>query len=345
MADDSHQHPADKLIDCDCIQSPPRLRIHVDLDGLWTLPQCYGYAEDFGGRSSFEHDPVFEHGLPRLIALFAELGVQSTIFVVGRDTGLEAKRAGLRAALADGHAAGNHSWSHRIDLEDLPEPELRAELERTQQALAALAGAPPAWFRAPGYAAGPRVLAAAARSGLRCDGSPLPTPWAPLLRFSAARLRARVMREVGLPPTPLPGAARQYGGAWRLLGGAATAQGTPWCAGRGELELRRYPAAVSPVLGLPLQMSLGMLLGAPRMARALTAAARRNAGGATWILHGLDFLAPEEFLPRLPQTLAGLRPLRHPLEQKLAAIRKVVSMARAASVPVGDHPAPPDGVF
>ena len=316
--------------------SPPHLEpvffLHVDLDGLWTLPQFYGYPENYGGPSAFERDPVFELALPRLVNLFDELNVQAAFFVVGRDLELTSKRAALHAAWQAGHALANHSWSHRMDLEDLPEPQLYDEIERTNIALDQLTGERPSGFRAPGYTAGPRVLAAAARARLDYDGSALPTPWAPALRWSASRLRARVMHELSLPPSPLAGAARQYDGARFEL---------PVMIWKKEpsAKLVRWPVAVSPVLRLPLQMSLGMLLGPPRMAGGLIKSAQKWGGPVTWLLHGLDALAPDEFLPRLPRTLQAVRALRFPLEQKLDAIRHVVrSLQRVGFVGCIERP-------
>ncbi len=48
---------------------------------------------------------------PRLLDLLAEAGAPATFFVIGRATRAQAPL--LRRAIAEGHAVGNHGWSHR----------------------------------------------------------------------------------------------------------------------------------------------------------------------------------------------------------------------------------------
>ena len=90
--------------------------VHVDLDGLWTLAACYGFDE----RTSFEHDPIFEYALPRLLDLLDRLSIKATFFIVGRDLELDYKRRAVAQIVDHGHELGNHSYSYSIGLEGLP---------------------------------------------------------------------------------------------------------------------------------------------------------------------------------------------------------------------------------
>jgi hypothetical protein len=299
---------------------PPRPPgfIHVDLDGLWTLADCYGFAEG----DSYERDPVYEKALPRMLDLFDRLGLKATFFLIGRDLELPAKAEAAREIVRRGHDLGNHTWHHPFGLEQLPPERLRDEIERAQDILRESTGCTPVGFRAPGYDAGPRVLELLASLGFRYDGSMLPTHWAPALRFSARRLRGRVQEARrrmaaggGVPASPSvapPEAAGQYGpgsgGPWGLAPRLfrPTAGGPP---------IVRFPLAVSPTLRLPLHASLGMLLGRSYVTSGLARLAAHR-WPMTYLLHGLDLTAPDEFTGGLPPELAGSRVFNIPLAQK-----------------------------
>ena len=54
--------------------------IHVDIDDLWSIGECYGV-----GVPHEQAGLVYRDALPRFRALFAETGVRATFFAVGRD--------------------------------------------------------------------------------------------------------------------------------------------------------------------------------------------------------------------------------------------------------------------
>lgn len=300
------------------IPPPPPGFLHVDLDGLWTLADCYGFAEG----DTHERDPVYERALPRMLDLFDRLGLKATFFLIGRDLELPAKQEAAREILRRGHDLANHTWRHPFGLEELPDDRLREEIARAQTIIHETTGFHPTGFRAPGYDAGPRVLEVLADLGLRYDGSMLPTRWAPALRFSARRLRHRVQEgrrrsaaAGNVPATPSvapPEAAGQYGpgsgGPWGLAPRIfRPASGGP--------PLTRFPLAVSPFFRFPLHASLGMLLGRASVGSGLARLAAHR-WPITYLLHGLDLAAPEEFTASLPPELGGSRAFNIPLAQK-----------------------------
>ena len=299
--------------------SPPPGFVHVDLDGLWTLAGCYGFPEG----DSFQNDPVFERALPRLLALLDEMGLRATFFIVGRDLESPAKAGAVAEIARRGHELANHSWSHRLGLEEVPGEAQQDEIERASAAIAAICGRRPLGFRAPGYTAGPNLLGACGRAGIRYDGSLLPTRAAPLLRLMAGRLRARVRRELagaaeaGGMADGIAGAGRQYGGA----GGLAPEWFRPADGGPPVLRL---PLAVSPLLRLPLHASLGRLLGLKFVVTGLRRLARRG-HPVTFLVHGLDLLGAEELEGRLPRALSETRPFQSPLSEKLDFLRQALA--------------------
>jgi peptidoglycan/xylan/chitin deacetylase (PgdA/CDA1 family) len=83
---------------------------------------------------------------PRILDLLASAGVQATFFLVGR---LALERAAIvRRIAADGHAIGNHSYSHRHPW-TLRAATAREEVRAGAAALADLTGRAPAMFRPP----------------------------------------------------------------------------------------------------------------------------------------------------------------------------------------------------
>lgn len=320
--------------------APPPFFLHVDLDGLWTVAEAYGH--DAG--AAFERDPIFELALPRLLSSIERAGMRATFFVVARDLEVPSKRAAIAEIARRGHALANHSRSHRIGLGRLDDEALRDEIAGASRAIEAVrdealgsgasGGAGPrppaalAGFRAPGYDASPRVLAAALAAGHRYDGSSLPTPFAPLLRFAANRLRAS-----GSPPPD----GLQYGDAAssprelvRAASGAFSLAPDP-CrpfafrgSGEGAGTLLRLPVAVSARLRLPLSMSLSMPLGARAVAGALGRLARAGSP-LTWLLHGIDAAAPEEIRAGLPSPLAASRAFATPLVRKARFLAEVLA--------------------
>lgn len=313
---------------------PPSF-IHVDLDGLWTLASCYGYAEG----DSFDRDPTFERALPRMLDLFDRLDVKATFFLVGRDLEHPGKREAVGEIVRRGHEVANHTYHHPFGLEELPAARIREEIGRAQHAIAEATGSAPLGFRAPGYDAGPKVLQTLADLGFAYDGSSLPTYWAPLLRFSAGRLRNRVqearrqLAEAGnVPSSPsveAPVARGQYGpgggGAWGIAPGIFR----PASGGR---PLTRLPLAVSPVFRLPLHASLGMLLGRSSVISGLRRLTERG-WPVTYLLHGMDLTAPEEFGSFLPPELSGSRVFSIPLADREEFLDEVLGALRQLTSP------------
>jgi peptidoglycan/xylan/chitin deacetylase (PgdA/CDA1 family)/sulfur carrier protein ThiS len=128
-----------------------------------------------------------------VLAILRRMHVRATFFVVGSRV-QRAPRL-VRAIVRDGHAIGNHSWSHpmRPAFRRLPPARLRTELERTNEALARL-GVRPALFRPPGGSVDGRVVATALQLGMRTVLWDVdPEDWA---GGSPAALAAAVLREV-----------------------------------------------------------------------------------------------------------------------------------------------------
>ncbi len=94
---------------------------------------------------TFDDGPDVEW-TPRILDLLAAAGALATFFVVGRLAG--AAPALLRRAADEGHAIGNHSWSHRHPWTSSPAI-ARREVRDGAAAISDILGRPPKLYRPP----------------------------------------------------------------------------------------------------------------------------------------------------------------------------------------------------
>jgi peptidoglycan/xylan/chitin deacetylase (PgdA/CDA1 family) len=87
---------------------------------------------------------------PAVLDMLHRNGVRATFFVIGQRAAAEPEM--LRRIAAEGHALGNHSWSHRIPSAKAgwKRSTLSTEIERANRAILAATGLKPCLFRPPG---------------------------------------------------------------------------------------------------------------------------------------------------------------------------------------------------
>jgi peptidoglycan/xylan/chitin deacetylase (PgdA/CDA1 family) len=119
------------------------LCVSVDVDGR------------YGETNARTPDPFWIHqtaydptGTGRLLELLADAGVTGTFCWVGRVA--EERPDLVRRAVAEGHEVACHSWDHRA-YAGLGRDEQRADVERTRDALARIAGVTPTGHKTPGW--------------------------------------------------------------------------------------------------------------------------------------------------------------------------------------------------
>lgn len=100
----------------------------------------------------------------RLLKTLAEKHVTATFFLVG--TNVEKRPDVVRDTAAAGHLLANHTWDHP-QLTTLDDDEVRAELERTQEAITTASGETPTFLRPPYGDVDDRVRSVATRTGLQ----------------------------------------------------------------------------------------------------------------------------------------------------------------------------------
>lgn len=83
---------------------------------------------------------------PRVLDILKERGIHGTFFLVGQQVGKYPDTT--QRILDEGHSIGNHTWSHK-DLTKVTAQELALQIDKTQQAIADVAGFTPSLLRAP----------------------------------------------------------------------------------------------------------------------------------------------------------------------------------------------------
>lgn len=231
--------------------------IHVDVDNLWAIAECYGLSiprtiENF----------VYEDALPRFAKLYAERGIRATFFIVGRDCERDANRDALRDLVGQDHALGNHSYSHRLDFRALSREQISDEVSRAHSAITESSGQAPKGFRAPGYAVSPVLQSVLNDRGYLYDSSLMPSPFGFVFRTLDAGLR-KTAQKLNANPQPISLSAKtQYpqladAGASLRPQTIKSSPSTP----NSPTSLIELPAATAPLLRLPFQAGVCMRLG------------------------------------------------------------------------------------
>ncbi|WP_335935670.1 polysaccharide deacetylase family protein [Streptomyces sp. PTD5-9] len=99
--------------------------------------KCIALTFDAGPGEDTEH----------LLDVLKEKKVHATFFLLGKNH-VKKYPDTVRRLAAEGHEVGNHTWTHRI-LTDREPAEIRAELEKTQDAIAEITGKKPRLMRPP----------------------------------------------------------------------------------------------------------------------------------------------------------------------------------------------------
>jgi peptidoglycan-N-acetylglucosamine deacetylase len=179
--------------------APPEINTHQACPSpasgaIRTAPVRHGPADQLQPTVALTFDDGPGPSTPEVLDVLQQHGVTATFFVVGRNAAAEPEM--LQRIVAEGHALGNHTWSHHI-------PSARAgwkpntlnrEIERTRRAIVNATGREPCLFRPPGgITKGARAVTRAAGLSMilwsvdtRDWSVPPDTKFAPAIRSRAA---------------------------------------------------------------------------------------------------------------------------------------------------------------
>jgi peptidoglycan/xylan/chitin deacetylase (PgdA/CDA1 family) len=283
--------------------------LSVDLD---EVPNYYAIHGLRGAPDDDAAHAVYRRAVPRFRALFSELGVPCTFFVIGQDMGDERALAEARTLAASGHELANHTQNHRYDLTRLGRDGMTREVSEGIESVGRALGRAPAGFRAPGYTITDELFDVLGACGVTYDSSVFPCPayWgAKTAMIGWIRARGRESHSIVDTPAVLTAPADPY----RV--------GQPyWTRGRGAGAMVELPIGVTRGARLPY-IGTSVMAGGARVARLLT----RQIVGRPLVnleLHGADLLGARE--DGLEGLAAHQRDLAVPVESKTRVLRAVI---------------------
>jgi peptidoglycan-N-acetylglucosamine deacetylase len=256
--------------------------LSLDLDNKWTYMRVHG---DAGWES---YPSYLSAVVPRILEMFDELRLTTTVFIVGRDATLDENVEAIRAMAKSGHELANHSFNHEPWLHLYTEAQLDAELAAAEVAIQTATGARPRGFRGPGFSITPTVLEVLKRREYDYDASTFPTFLGPLARaYYLARVRMSAAEREK---------RRQLFG--RLGDGLRPLDPYVWDLPGGELV--EIPISTIPIVRVPFHLSY--ILYVASMSQALAQAyfstalhaCRLTGMQPSLLLHPLDFLGGDD---------------------------------------------------
>jgi len=258
--------------------------LSLDLDNQWSYMKTHG---DDGWESFPTYLDVV---IPRFLEIMDGIGVKMTVFIVGQDAALEKNHEVLRQIPAAGHEVGNHSFNHEPWLHLYSEAELRAEIERAEEAIEEATGRRPKTWRGPGFSFSRTVLEVLSDRGYVCDASTFPTFLGPLAR-------AYYFMKSGLAKEDRETRDRLFG---KLSEGFRPLKPYCWDLGENHRPMLEIPVTTMPILKAPFHLSYLLYLAtfSPALAKtylwkALTLC-RAMGVEPSFLLHPLDFLGADD---------------------------------------------------
>lgn len=258
-------------------------------------------------------DPTFGIVMERFLDVARRFDFPLSIYVIGQDlcNPLHAASVGNVARL--GHEIGSHSWSHHLDLGQLPRPQIEQEVRKAHEAILKATGKSPRGFVSPAWSSSPLLYEVLREHGYLYDLSafrswliaPLYAFWLLIHRRHPGKLMKVLRRGRGLgsdicwPRTPFP-----FGDQ---------AKGEP---------LRVVPMPRTS-LGIACWHSLGFVLGWDRY-YSMVEDAMDHCKHFYYVLHAADLLAPEDAdlsVGRVPVPRGGVA-----IDDKLQAVERVLRM-------------------
>lgn len=133
---------------------------HVHPDG--------GVSSAPGGQIAISFDDSPTAGTAQVLAILKAHDVKATFFIVGAHAA--ARPDLLRQIVQEGHAIGNHSYSHAHTLPFRRPATILADIQRCSETITDIAGVMPRMYRPPFGVVNPGIGQAVRTSGLPCVG-------------------------------------------------------------------------------------------------------------------------------------------------------------------------------
>lgn len=289
----------------------PSACVTVDLDTTRFYRDIHGLP----ARHTTGPDATYTLGVQRLLALFAQCGIRSTLFVIGED--VEPHLAMLKRAHKQGHELGNHTYHHRYDLRAQTHATICQDIERGEEALARITGKPPRGFRTPGYNIDAQIFEELERRGYLYDSSVFPCPpyyFAKGAIMAGMALRGKPSRSMMTPAAMMLAPTRAY----------RPSSSNIWRAHQRSTRMWEVPMCLVPGVRFPLIGTSLHLVGTKGFGALLPLLRRRYRRLLQLEFHAMDFMdSSDEGM----QELVGIQPdLKIPWAEKRARYMEIFGM-------------------
>ena len=266
----------------------PLANLSLDLDNKWAYSRTAGRA-DWAKPASYL--PLV---VPRIVEMLGEIGLPLTIFIVGRDLESSHDVQAIKGfETLPKFEFGNHSYNHLPWLHTMEVPQLRAEIEKTNEAIEAKLGYRPVGFRGPGFSCTETVLNVLIAHDFKYDASVFPTSIAPIAR-AAFLLRSELKGE------EREKASKLYGGWNSVMQPNWPYRRTIPTDGHSQSTIWEMPVTVMPLVRTPIHFSYFTYLASfsSLLAKAYFHKAcmllRLTGTSPSLLLHPTDFLGLED---------------------------------------------------
>lgn len=145
-------------------------------------------AAGSGGQIALTFDDSPTEGTAAVLDILRAHQVKATFFIVGRHA-LQRPEL-LQRIVAEGHAIGNHSFSHAHTLPMRPAAVILADMRQCSQAILDIVGVTPTMYRPPFGVVNPGISQAVQSMGLPCVG------WSVRSFDTAIRQPRRLLRRI-----------------------------------------------------------------------------------------------------------------------------------------------------
>lgn len=287
-----------------------RASISVDLDNQWAYMKTQG-------APGWERFPSYlDQVVPRILEEMDSCEQSITFFIVGKDAEMPENEEALRSIAEAGHEIANHSYMHEPWLHLYSDAELKADFEKSENAIIAATGVLPEGFRGPGFSSSAAVREMLVARGYAYDASLFPTVVGPLARAYF------MLNSTGLSKQEKQRRAGLYG---RLADALSPLR--PYEVAMGLPEV---PVTTMPFTRLPIHLSYLLFLtqiseGLARLYWRTALSLCRVAGVApSLLLHPTDFLDHTD----VPE-MAFFPAMRIPAARKMGLVRHVVRSIQA----------------
>lgn len=221
--------------------------ISIDMDTLSSIYKGQGCTR-LNGYTFIE----FRSGVENLLSFFAELGIKTTMFMVGKDFLYQKNQVMIKEISKQKHEIANHSMTHPQGFRWLSIEEKENELTNMENICEEVTGRRPVGFRSPGWNVDDATIPILNKLGYVYESSVFPTSLMPLLKLSHWLSMSRqkkgdrtTMGQMDYMFAPL----RPYYTSDNSL------------RKKGNNPLIEFPVSVSPVLRIPFFATLLLFTG------------------------------------------------------------------------------------